>query len=148
MLVNEINNGINFNNAKVTNKFNNNLSLNNLTVEKTYEQKVSDSVDVLVAKFYAKNYLPRSIVIPFINDFQSFYYDNFTKKIIKNSNDENITKITNVMNNAFQNYKTEKKAFNYLKKLYYIEPKSVNVGTILIPKRRFKKKYLQSIKYK
>ena len=106
----------------------------------SYEQSVFNSFDILVAKLYSYPLLPRNMVQNILTDFKNFYDSNFKDKLkaldteSKNHNVE-VSKVVNVMHNTNKNHRTEHMALQHFKKLYFVEPKSIHVGTILESKR-------------
>lgn len=121
-------------------------NIGNYSKQLSYEENVLKSYDLLVAKFYANPILPRNLVQTIINDFKDFYDQHFkdrlhlvAKKESENVN-ENIIHVLNVMHYINRNHKSEYKSFEHFKSLYYIEPKSVHVGTVLQSTRFFKRK--------
>lgn len=109
-----------------------------INVVTEFSQQISDAVDVLVADLYADKYLLRTYVAPLIKKFKNFYDTSFGR-VLEDLNAANpnieITKILNIMKNIDQNHKTEKMSLKTFSSLYYIEPKTIHIATVMAIKR-------------
>lgn len=107
--------------------------------EVDYLKEVSENCDILVASLYANKFLVRNSVQPMINSFKNFYNKNFAQRIRDinkvNGDIKDFTHMANIMENAFQIHSSEKNSLKQFKSLYYVEPITVHVGTVLSSKR-------------
>ena len=102
-------------------------------------------MDILVANLFSLMLLPRLLVFKIIKIFYKFYEENFSSELLYVNSfncNKHVNNIVTVMQNVFNNYSTEHFTFTQMKKLYYVEPKSVKLTTVLHYKKinKFKRK--------
>lgn len=108
-----------------------------------------DEVDLLVLQLYSLDFLPIKKVFLLKNIFKNFYDTNLLRQFTLLNDELQCKKLNNITYNAnafFDNYKTNHLDLKRLESLYYIPPKEVHVGTVLLSKRRFKRKRFTKVK--